>query len=77
MVDAGADPAEIGGQIIDPIRHRSAKLLDQEIMHPHFVGFALRAPFPAGILEVADKLFFLVSTEITGCCAARHGSLWC
>jgi hypothetical protein len=28
-------------------------------MHPHFLGIALRPPFPAGILEVAYKLLLL------------------
>ena len=46
-------------EVVDAIRHGPAEFLDQEVMHPDFLGFAPRAPCPAGILEVADKLFFL------------------
>jgi hypothetical protein len=40
-------------------------------MHANRFGLALRTPFPAGVFEVANKLFFFVSTEITGSCAAN------
>ena len=59
MVDADADPAEVGGQIVNAIRYRAAKLLDQEVIYPDFFAVALRAPLPPGILEVANKLFLL------------------
>ena len=39
--------------------HGTAEFLDQEVMHPDRLGFALRTPCAAGILEVADKLFLL------------------
>ena len=59
MVDADADPAGIGGQIVDAVRHRPAQFLDQKIMHPNLFGLALRAPLPAGVLEVSDELLLL------------------
>jgi hypothetical protein len=59
VIDADADLASIGSQIVDAIGHRPARLLDEEIMHPHLFGITLRPPFPASILEVSDKLLLL------------------
>src|SRR5437879_2346288 len=36
-----------------------------EIVHAHQLGLALRAPLPPRVLEAADQLLLLVSTEIT------------
>ena len=57
--DPWADPARIGGQIIDAIGNRPAKLLDQEVVDPHRLGIALRSILPAVVLEVADQFFLL------------------
>ncbi len=59
MVDPDTDPARIGGDIVDAVRHRAAQRFAEEVIHPHFFGIALRPPFPAGILEVADQFFLL------------------
>ena len=59
MVHADADPARIGGEIVDPIGNCPAKLLDQEIMHADLLGLALRPPFPSVVLEVADQFLLL------------------
>src|SRR4051794_27686152 len=37
------DPAGVGRQIVDAIRHRPPEFLDQEVMPPHLFGRALRA----------------------------------
>src|SRR5829696_5834747 len=36
MVNTDADPAGIGGKIVDAIRHCPAQFLDQERMHPNW-----------------------------------------
>ena len=59
MVDADADPAGVGCEIIDTIRHRPPQLLDQEVVDPHLFRLTFRAPLPTAILEVADQLFLL------------------
>src|SRR4051812_50218569 len=38
MVLAHPDPAGLGGQIINAVRHRPPQLLDQEVVHPHRFG---------------------------------------
>ncbi len=63
MIDADADPTGIGGQVVDAVWHRPAKLLDQEVLHSDLLGITLWPPFPASIPEVAYKLFFFVSTD--------------
>ena len=59
IVDPHTDPARVGGQIINSIRHGAAKLLDQEIVHAHFLWVALLAPLAAGVLEIADQFLLL------------------
>ena len=59
MVHAHADPSGIGREVIDAVRHRPAQFLDEEVMHPDRFGLALRAPLPAAVLEVSDKLLLL------------------
>ena len=59
MVHAHADPTGIGGQIVDPIGHRTAQFLDQEVMHPDLFGLAVRAPLPPGVLEVPHQFLLL------------------
>ena len=56
---ADTHPSGVGRQIIDAIRHRTAKFLDQEIMHPDFLGLPLGTPYTAGVLEIPDKLLLL------------------
>jgi hypothetical protein len=52
MVHPDTDPTGIGGEIVDPVRHRPAEFLDQEVMHPDLLGPVVRAPLPSGVLEV-------------------------
>jgi hypothetical protein len=59
MVHTDADPAGIGGKIVDAIRHCPAQFLDQKIMYPNFLRLALGAPLPAAVLEVADQFLLL------------------
>ena len=58
-IDADADPAMVGGDVVDSIGRHLAQFGDLEIMHPHRFGLTLRTQLPAGVLEVANKLFFL------------------
>src|ERR1700688_3386064 len=54
VVHADTDPAGIGGQVVDTIRHRSAQFLDQEVVHSNRFGHSFGPPRAAGILEVTD-----------------------
>src|SRR6266446_7468951 len=47
MVNADTHPTRIGSEVIDPVRHRAAELLDQEVMDPNRFRVALRAIFAA------------------------------
>src|SRR4051812_5263448 len=59
MVLAHPDPAGMGGQIINAVRHRPPQLLDQEVVHPHRFGRSLGTPRPPAVLEGAHKLLLL------------------
>src|SRR5918997_6411041 len=59
MVQTDADPAGIGGKIVEAIRHGPAQFLDQEIMHPDFLRLALGGPLPAAVPDVADPFLLL------------------
>ena len=76
MVNADTYPTRIGGEVVDPVRHRATELLDQEVMDPDFFRVALGAILAARIAEIADQFFFLVSTQITGCCSATAVVTW-
>ncbi len=65
MVDPDADPARIGGEIINAIRNRPAKLLDQEVVDPDRLRITLRYSRPL-FLKSPTSSFFFVSTEIAG-----------
>ena len=54
-VHADADPAGIGREVVDAVWRGPAKFLDQEVMHPHFLGLASRAPCLTGVLKIADE----------------------
>lgn len=52
MVHPKADPAGVGGQIVDTIGHCPAQFPDQEVMHPDRLGVTLRPPFRAVALKI-------------------------
>src|SRR6266404_9059152 len=52
MVNADTHPTRIGSEVIDPVRHRAAELLDQEVMDPNRFRVALRAIFAAIVTEI-------------------------
>src|SRR4249920_75654 len=54
VVDADADPAGVLADVVNPVRHGAALAADEEVVDPHFLRLALRTPFAAGVLEVAD-----------------------
>src|SRR5438309_11405326 len=55
VVDADTDPSGIRGQVIDPVRHCAAELLDQEVMDPDLFRVALGAIFAAVVTEIRDQ----------------------
>src|ERR1700757_133856 len=59
MVNADTDPSGIRGQVIDPVRHRAAELLDQEVMDPDLFRVALGPIFAPVVTEIPDQFFFL------------------
>src|SRR6202040_4111565 len=50
VIHPDADPSVVRGEVIDAVGHRSAQLLDQEVVAPHRFRLALRPPLPAAIL---------------------------
>jgi hypothetical protein len=54
MVNADTDPSGIRGQVIDPVRHRAAELLVQEVMHPDLFRVALGPIFAPVVAEIPD-----------------------
>src|SRR3712207_4037316 len=54
VVDADADPAGVGGQVVDPIRADAPESREGEVVHAHLLRRALRPPLAAAVLEVAD-----------------------
>src|SRR6266852_4822940 len=59
VIDADADPALVGGDIVDAIGNRLAVERDHEVVHAHGFGLTLGTQFTAGVLEVADQLLLL------------------
>ena len=76
MVDTDTDPSEIGGKIIDAVRHRPAEFLDQKVMDPDFFRVALRAILAAVVAEIAHQLLLLGVDRDTGCCSAKAVATW-
>src|SRR5467141_2041318 len=52
-------PTRIGGEVVDPVRHRAAELLDQEVMDANRFRIALRTILAARIAEIPDQLVLL------------------
>ena len=72
MVNADTDPPKISRQVVDPVGYRPSQFLDQEVMDPDLFRIALQAILNGlGLRKSPTSSFFLVSTEITGCCSAR------
>src|SRR5246127_2157700 len=59
MVNADTEPSGIRGQVIDPVRHRAAELLDQEVMDPDLFRVALGPIFAPVVTEIPDQFLFL------------------
>jgi len=59
MVNADTHPTRIGGEVVDPVRHRATELLAQEVMDPDFFRVALGAILAARIAEIADQFLFV------------------
>src|SRR3984893_16226850 len=56
VINADTHPTGIGGEVVDPVGHRAAELLDQEVMHTDFLRVALGAIFAPVVAEIADQL---------------------
>src|SRR5712672_1121431 len=48
MVHPDTDPACIGGDIVNAIRHRATERFAEKVIHPDFFWLALRPPLPPG-----------------------------
>src|SRR3954447_9164246 len=59
VVDAEADIAFVGADVLDAIRHHLAKLLVLEVMRIDLDRLAFRSVVAAGVLEVTAQLFLL------------------
>ena len=59
VIDADADPALVGGDVVDAVGNGPAVGRDHEVVHAHFLGLALGAQLPAGVPEIANQLLFL------------------
>ena len=59
MVHPDTDPACVGRQVVEAVGHRAAEFGLQEVVYPHLLRVALRPPFAARVLEVADQLLLL------------------
>ena len=57
--DTEIDPAGIGRDVVDPVRHHFAEFGDDEVMHPNRLRPAFRTQLSSAILEVFDKLLLL------------------
>src|SRR4029077_4251774 len=64
--DADADPADVGGRVVDAMRHHLAQLLVLEVVHVHVQRVAFGPIICTAVLELPISSFFLVSTEMTG-----------
>ena len=61
---ANTDKSLIGTDFIDPIRDRLTNCILRPVMHQHWLGYL--APGSPGVFEVANQLFFFVSTLMMG-----------
>ena len=58
-IDADADPAFIGGHVVDAIGDGFAQAFNQEVMDANGFGLPLGPQFAPGVLEIADQFFLL------------------
>ena len=59
MIDSDAHPALVGRQVVDAVGRHLAEFGIDEIMDPRCLRIALRPPFPAAVLEIADQFLLL------------------
>src|SRR6266436_1375134 len=76
MVNPDIDPPEISRQVVDAVGYRAAQFPDQEVMDPDLSGLPCGRYSRPGLRKSPTSSFFLVSTEITGCCSARAAATW-
>ena len=78
MIDADADPAFIGGNVVDAVGNSFAVGLDHEVVDTHLLGLALGAQFTPGVLEVVNQLLLLGidrDRRLSGAPKARDGGV--
>ncbi len=66
MVDADTHPAAVVGDVVDTIGYDLAEFLVLEVVDLDTPWLAFGLIIRAAIAIIADQLFFLVSTEMTG-----------
>src|SRR5438105_4727255 len=76
MVNPDTHPTRIGGEVVDPVRHRAAELLDQKSWTRTSSGLPCGRYSRPLLRKSPTSSFFLVSTEITGCCSANAVVTW-
>lgn len=59
MIDADADPAVVGGEVIDAVGDGFAEVRVDEVVDTYRYGLALGLPLAAAVAEVADELLLL------------------
>src|SRR6266446_9575626 len=59
MVNADTHPTRIGGEVVNPVRHRAAELLEQEVMDPDLFRTTLRAILAAVVAEIPYQFLLL------------------
>src|SRR6266568_599448 len=59
VVDADADEAVVGGEVIHAVRNRLADRVGREVVDVDQFGLALRIPLAPRVLEVADQFLLL------------------
>src|SRR5882672_4913051 len=59
VVDADADEAVVGGEVVDAVRDCLADRIGRKVVDVHQVGLALGLPLASAVLEVADQLLLL------------------
>jgi len=59
VIDSDAHPAGIPRQVVHPVRNGLPLLRQDEVVHPHALGLALRTPFSPCVFEVADQFLLL------------------
>ena len=76
VIGADADPTDIVGDVVDPVRHGAAQPGIDEVVNLDRFGHAGGRQSRPLFLKLPTNSFFFVSTEMTGSRAARNALAW-